>query len=61
MPPYGEDDVDNGIVAFVINPGLTKWGDVHGKAFDYRYDIVPARVQLEAGVSSRETGIGLQK
>jgi hypothetical protein len=61
MPPYGEDDVDNGIVAFVINPGLTKWGDVHGKAFDYRYDIVPARVQLEAGVSSRETGVGLQK
>jgi hypothetical protein len=29
MPPYGEGDVDNGIVAFVINPGLTKWGENH--------------------------------
>ncbi|KAH5167316.1 hypothetical protein HBI25_075650 [Parastagonospora nodorum] len=44
---YGEE-LDAGMVAFVINPGLTKHGDVHGKNLDQRYDIVPALVQLES-------------
>ncbi|KAF1944794.1 hypothetical protein EJ02DRAFT_501209 [Clathrospora elynae] len=45
--PDGED-IDDGVVAFIVNPGLTKWGDAHGKNLDHRYDIVPSLVQLEA-------------
>ncbi|KAH8723593.1 hypothetical protein GQ44DRAFT_619774 [Phaeosphaeriaceae sp. PMI808] len=41
-----EDEIEDGVVMGVINPGLTKWGDVHGKNFDQRYDIVPSLVQL---------------
>lgn len=48
LPAEQDDDEDmgQGVVAFIINPGLTKWGDVHGKNFDDRYDIVPSLVQL---------------
>jgi hypothetical protein len=42
----GEEMMD-GNVAFVINPGLSKWGDAHGKSFDQRYEIVRCLVQLE--------------
>jgi len=41
-----DEDMGQGTVAFVINPGLAKWGDAHGKNFDHRYDIVPSLVQL---------------
>ncbi|KAH7396594.1 hypothetical protein DE146DRAFT_736696 [Phaeosphaeria sp. MPI-PUGE-AT-0046c] len=42
-----DGDIVEGTVAFVVNPGLTKWGDTHGEHFDQRYDIVPALVQLD--------------
>ncbi|KAF1845398.1 uncharacterized protein K460DRAFT_337550 [Cucurbitaria berberidis CBS 394.84] len=42
-----DEDMREGVVAFVINPGLAKWGDAHGENFDQRYDIVSALVQLE--------------
>jgi len=49
------DEVKRGAVAFIVNPGLTKWGDAHGRSFDERYDIVPALVQLESmGVKEQE-------
>jgi hypothetical protein len=48
MPDLDGEDVDDGIVAFIVNPGLTKWGDAHGKNLDHRHDIVPSLVQLEA-------------
>ena len=41
-----DEDMGQGTVAFIINPGLAKWGDAHGKNFDHRYDIVPSLVQL---------------
>ncbi|OAL52302.1 hypothetical protein IQ07DRAFT_597939 [Pyrenochaeta sp. DS3sAY3a] len=41
------DDVEEGTVAYAINPGLTKWGDAHGENLDQRLDVVPALVQLE--------------
>jgi hypothetical protein len=44
LPPLGEGDVNNGIAASIMTPGLTKCGDVHGKEFDHRYNIVPALV-----------------
>lgn len=44
--PEGKD-IEAGNVAFIANPGLTKWGDAHGRNLDHRYDIVPALVQLE--------------
>ncbi|KAH6865781.1 hypothetical protein BKA58DRAFT_461773 [Alternaria rosae] len=44
-----DDDEDMGasVVAFVINPGLTKWGDAHGEHYDHCHNIVPTLVQLE--------------
>jgi len=59
LPGFEGDDVDSGKVAFVVNPGLTKWGDTHGKKFDCRYDIVPALVQLETSSRENESGISL--
>ncbi|KAF1351546.1 hypothetical protein EJ07DRAFT_137405 [Lizonia empirigonia] len=46
-PDPDGNDVEDGMVAFVVNPGLTKWGDTHGKKLEHRYDIVPSLVQLE--------------
>ncbi|KAF3034582.1 hypothetical protein E8E12_002188 [Didymella heteroderae] len=45
--PDGED-MEDGVVAFIVRPGLTKWGNAHGKHFDQRHDIVHSLVQLEA-------------
>lgn len=42
-----DGDIKAGVVAFIINPGLTKWGDAHGEHYDHCNDIVPALVQLE--------------
>jgi hypothetical protein len=42
-----DEDVHDNAVAFIINPGLSKWGDTHGKNFDHRYDIVTSLVHLE--------------
>lgn len=44
--------IHEGVVAVVVNPGLTKWGDAHGLNFDQRHDIVPALVQLEPAMST---------
>ncbi|KAF1944789.1 hypothetical protein EJ02DRAFT_305921, partial [Clathrospora elynae] len=41
------DEVQSGRVVFIVNPGLTKWGDAHGKCLDQRLDIVPALVFIE--------------
>lgn len=46
-PDPDGNDVEDGMVAFVVHPGLTKWGDTHGKKLEYRYDVVPSLVQLE--------------
>lgn len=43
-----EDDIDPGIVAAIINPGLMKWGDIQGKNLDHHYAIVPALVRTQA-------------
>ena len=47
IPDPDGEDIDEGVVAFTVNPGLTKWGDTHGKNLDHRYDIVASLVQLE--------------
>lgn len=49
-----EDGVSKGKLAFVVNPGLTKWGDTHAQHFDHRYDIVPALVQLEPVIAKED-------
>jgi len=41
------EDVELGTVMFILNPGLTKWGDVHGKNLDQRTDLVPSLVIVE--------------
>jgi hypothetical protein len=50
MPDPDGEDVDDGMVAYVVNPGLTKWGDATGKNLEHRYDIIPSFVQLEATI-----------
>ena len=47
IPNVNGEDIEDGVVAFVVNPGLTKYGDAHGKCLDERYDIVPSLVQLD--------------
>jgi hypothetical protein len=42
------EDVEEGSVAFIVNPGLTKWGDAHGKNLETRLDIAPALVFVES-------------
>ncbi|EDU42317.1 hypothetical protein PtrM4_124300 [Pyrenophora tritici-repentis] len=46
VPNTDGEDADDGAVAFIVHPGLTKWGDTHGKNLDHRYDIVPSLVQV---------------
>ncbi|KAF5852924.1 hypothetical protein GGP41_001528 [Bipolaris sorokiniana] len=47
IPDRNGEDIHEGVVAFVANPGLTRWGDVHGRNFEMCYEIVPSLVQLE--------------
>ena len=46
IPNTDDEDADDGAVAFIVRPGLNKWGDTHGKNFDHRYDVVPSLVQV---------------
>jgi hypothetical protein len=48
IPDRGGRDIEEGTVAFIVNPGLAKWGDAEGRNMDCRYDIVVALVQVEA-------------
>lgn len=48
MPDANGEDMYDGVVAFIVNPGLTKWGDANGKQLDQCCDIVPSLVQLQA-------------
>jgi hypothetical protein len=47
-----EESLNKSTVAFVVRPGMTKWGDSHGKHFEESLDIVPCEVQLEVGSSN---------
>lgn len=55
IPDLDGDDIDEGNVAFIVHPGLTKWGDAHGRKLDQQYDIVPSLVQLEPVMMKRES------
>jgi hypothetical protein len=55
MPDHDGEDIYDGIVVYVVNPGLTKWGDARGENHESRFDIVPSLVQLERA-SLIETG-----
>jgi hypothetical protein len=41
------EDIQDGVVLLIVNPGLTKWGDTHAKHLDQRYDIVSSLVQAK--------------
>lgn len=47
VPDRNGHDIREGVVAFVVNPGLTKWGDANGNHLEEWYEIVPSLVQLE--------------
>jgi hypothetical protein len=34
IPDRNGQDVHEGVVAFIVNPGLTRWGNAHGKQFE---------------------------
>jgi hypothetical protein len=54
MPNLDDGDDNKGTVAFIVNPGLTKWGDTHGGHFDQRFNIVQPLVQLESKTTEQE-------
>ncbi|OCL15189.1 hypothetical protein AOQ84DRAFT_225441 [Glonium stellatum] len=43
----GCENIKTGHVAFIVNPGLRKWGDGHGGHLDQSFDLVPALVYIE--------------
>ncbi|KAH7396596.1 hypothetical protein DE146DRAFT_42544 [Phaeosphaeria sp. MPI-PUGE-AT-0046c] len=47
VPDPSGDELSEGTVAFIVSPGLVKWGDAHGKNYTERYDIVPSVVHVE--------------
>jgi len=53
-----DDDVQYEYVALVVAPGLTNWGNSHGKNLDDRYDIVRAMVQPKDSSEAME-GVSL--
>jgi hypothetical protein len=54
MPDRNGNDMAEGRVAFIVNPGLTKWGDANGKKLEQRHNIVLPLVQLEELNTKRE-------
>jgi hypothetical protein len=57
IPDRSGEDIEDGTVAFIASPGLTKWGDAQGRKLDCRYDIVPSLVQLQPFVKKEATTI----
>jgi hypothetical protein len=55
IPDRSGKDIEDGTVAFVVNPGLAKWGDAEGRNLEYRYDIVASLVQLSPFTSIETT------
>ncbi|KAF2493541.1 hypothetical protein BU16DRAFT_82816 [Lophium mytilinum] len=43
----GCENVIKGRVAFIVNPGLRKWGDGHGANLQHYFDLKPALVYVE--------------
>ncbi|KAF2243610.1 hypothetical protein BU26DRAFT_402709, partial [Trematosphaeria pertusa] len=41
---HESEGVEKGRVAFIVNPGLAKWGDAHGRHLEQRLDLVPPLV-----------------
>lgn len=41
------EEEEEGTVAFIIKPGLAKWGDAQGKKLEQRLDIVSAEVFID--------------
>jgi hypothetical protein len=47
MTSIDEDgELEEGTVAFIVQPGLMKWGDGHGKKLDHNLVLVPSEVYI---------------
>jgi hypothetical protein len=57
IPDRSGKDIEDGTVAFVVNPGLVKWGDAEGRNLELRYDIVASLVQLSPFTTTIQTGV----
>lgn len=55
IPDRNGQDIDGGVVAFIVNPGLTRWGDARGQNFEKCHEIVPSLVQLEPVQAQRRS------
>ncbi|KAH7083207.1 hypothetical protein BKA63DRAFT_584486 [Paraphoma chrysanthemicola] len=55
LPDRNGNDIEDGLVAYVLNPGLAKWGNAHGEQYECRLDLVPSLVQLESVDIKRES------
>ncbi|KAI8935109.1 hypothetical protein NX059_007704 [Plenodomus lindquistii] len=60
LPSDTDEYPEYGAVAFVVNPGLTKWGDGLGENLNHRYDMVRSLVQLEPHVGGPESDMSLR-
>jgi len=58
IPDLTDEGINDGMVAYVVNPGLTKWGDTNGKNLEHRYDIIPSLVLLEPTPFTRKAESG---
>jgi uncharacterized protein (DUF2461 family) len=47
LSTHESENVQKGNVALIVNPGLSKWGDAHGKDLDSRLEIIPSLVLVE--------------
>jgi predicted nucleic acid-binding Zn-ribbon protein len=52
---FDGDELQDSVVAFIVNPGLTKWDDATGKDLNQRYDIVHSLVQLQTPETCEES------
>jgi hypothetical protein len=57
IPDRSGKDIEEGTVAFVVNPGMVKWGDAEGRNLECRYDIVASLVQLSPFTSTIVDGV----
>ncbi|USP81406.1 hypothetical protein yc1106_08680 [Curvularia clavata] len=54
VPDRNGEEIRRGVVAFIVNPGLSRWGNARGQDFGVCHEIVPSLVQLEPVQTRRE-------
>ncbi|KAF1969592.1 hypothetical protein BU23DRAFT_394040, partial [Bimuria novae-zelandiae CBS 107.79] len=50
-----EEELEEGGVAFIVHPGLVKWGDGHGKNLNHDLVLVPCEVYIDPFILEEST------